>query len=292
MLRTALRPRFLGLLALMVVATLVCGLLATWQWDRAHQAITDEADGAEHRGALEDVLDVGDPVTNAIVGDIVTATGHYEPDDQIVVPGRHIDGTDAAIVVTALRVDLADGTTGYLPVARGWMPAEDLTGPDGEIDPGLAPPVPSGEVEVTGRLEAGESASGGVENGVAPEIATTMLVNVWGSPMYAGYVAQVDPNAGLHPMPEAESTFSKGLDLQNIGYSFQWVLFGGFFLYLWWRSVRTAHLDELDARREAMEETLRGSAPNADGSDRHDDHREPAVAGSPTSTSPTPDKDV
>lgn len=288
MLRTALRPRFLGLLALMVVATIVCGLLATWQWDRAHQAITDDADGAEHRGALEEVLDVGDPVTNAIVGDIVTATGRYEPEDQIVVPGRNIDGTDAAIVVTALRVDLSDGSTGYLPVARGWAPADDLTGADGEIDPHLAPPVPSGEVEVTGRLEASESASGGVENGVAQEIATTMLVNVWGSPMYAGYVAQVDPGAGLQPMPEAESTFSKGLNLQNIGYSFQWVLFGAFFLYLWWRSVRTAHLDELADRREAMEESLRGSASDADDGD----HREVAVAGSPTSASPTPDKDV
>src|SRR5699024_8650270 len=124
--------------------------------------------------------------------------------------------------------------------------------------------APSGEVEVTGRLEASESASAGVENGVAHEIATTMLVNISGSPMYAGYVAQVDPHAGLQPMPEAESTFSRGLNLQNIGYSLQWVLFGGFFLYLWWRSVRTAHLDELAHQREAMEESLRGSASDAD----------------------------
>lgn len=281
MLRVALRPRFLGLLALMVVATLVCGLLATWQWDRAHQAITDDADGAERRGALEDVLDVGDPVTNAIVGDIVTATGHYEPDHQIVVPDRHIDGTDAAIVVTALRVDLSDGSTSYLPVARGWMPADDLTGADGEIDPSLAPPVPSGEVEVTGRLEASESASGGVEDGVAPEIATTMLVNIWGSPMYAGYVAQVDPTAGLQPMPEAESTFSKGLNLQNIGYSFQWVIFGGFFLFLWWRSVRATYLDEAAERREAMQKLL--------GEDDPAPSRTTAVE---TTTVPHPDKDV
>ncbi|GAA1490233.1 SURF1 family protein [Brachybacterium sacelli] len=307
MLRTALRPRFLGLLALMVVATLVCGLLASWQWDRAHQAITDEADGAERRGDLEEVLDVGEAVTNAIVGDIVTATGHYDPDEQVVVPGRNIDGTDAAIVVTALQVDLADGSTARLPVARGWVPADELTGPDGEIDPTLAPEVPAGEVEVTGRLEASESASGGVDNGVVEEIATPMLVNEWGSPMYSGYLAQVDPNAGLQPMPEAESDFSKGLNWQNIGYSFQWVLFGGFFLYLWWRSVRTAYLDELAARREAMEESLRGNGPTessepaepAESAESADPAsgtpREPAVAGSssPTaSTSPTPDKDV
>src|SRR5699024_10677969 len=42
MLRTALRPRFMGLLALMIVATIVCGLLASWQWDRAHRALRAE----------------------------------------------------------------------------------------------------------------------------------------------------------------------------------------------------------------------------------------------------------
>src|SRR5699024_11938168 len=98
---------------------------------------------------------------------------------------------------------------------------------------------------------SGESASAGIEDGVSTEIATTMLINEWGGPMYSGYIGQISPAEGLAPMPEAESEFSRNLNWQNIGYSAQWVLFGGFFLYLWWRSVRTAHLDEQAAQREA-----------------------------------------
>lgn len=258
MLRVALRPYFLGLLALMVVATLVCGLLATWQWDRAHRAMSDQAAGAQELGDIREVVDIGGAVTNEIVGDIVTATGQFDAEEQIIVPGRSIDGQDAVIIVAALHVPLEDGTDALLPVARGWVAADAVTGPDGELDPSLAPPVPEGDVVVSGRLEASEAAAGGIEDGVAGEIATPLLVNVWGSPMYSGYLADVDPIDGLNPMPEAQSAFSKGLNWQNIGYSMQWVLFGAFFLYLWWRSVRSVHLDELEDQREAMLESLEG----------------------------------
>ena len=88
------------------------------------------------------------------------------------------------------------------------------------------------------------------------EIATPLLVNERGSPMYAGYHAPDEAEAPLSALPAAESQFSRGLDWQNIGYSFQWVAFGVFFLYLWWRSVRTAYRDELDDRREEVERLL------------------------------------
>ncbi|MGO1926805.1 MAG: SURF1 family protein, partial [Brachybacterium tyrofermentans] len=260
MLRVALRPRFLGLLALMVVATVVCGLLATWQWDRAHQAITDKAAGSEQLGDIRGVVGVGEAVTNSIVGDTVTAVGTYAPGEQVIVPGRNIGGTEAVLVVTSLLIELEDGSQGRLPVLRGWIPAAELTAEDGQIDPSLAPAAPQGEVEISGRLEASEAASGGVVDGVASEIATPLLVNEWGSPMFAGYVSLDEPAGGLRPVPAAESEFSRGLDWQNLGYSLQWVMFGVFFLYLWWRSVRAAHLDEIADRREAMEQILAENA--------------------------------
>lgn len=256
MLRVALRPRFLGLLALMVAATVVCGLLASWQWDRAHRALTSRDEGPARLGQIQDVTGVGDAVTNEVVGGIVTARGSFEADQQIVVPGRRIDGTDAVIVVTALHVAEPDGTTAVLPVARGWMPAAEALDEDGGVRADAIPSAPSGEVEVEGRLEASEAATGGIEDGVASEIATPMLVNAWGGPMYAGYVAQTSAADGLRPMPVATSEFRAGLDWQNLGYALQWVLFGAFFLYLWWRSVRTAHLDELADARERLQAEL------------------------------------
>jgi len=296
MLRVALRPRFLGMLALMVAATVVCGLLATWQWDRAHQAITADAAGSQQLGDIRDVVGVGDAVTNSIVGDTVTATGSYVPGEQVLVPGRNIGGTEAVLVVSALLLDLEDGTQARLPIARGWMPAEELTGADGQVDPSLAPAPPQGEVEISGRLEASEAASSGVDQGIAAEIATPLLVNEWGSPMFAGYVALEDPAGALQPLPAAESEFSRGLNWQNIGYSLQWVLFGGFFLYLWWRSVRAAHLDEVADRREAMEEMLHqpdahssgrdGSVSDGRSHDPGDVSAEPAPVGVGSSRSP------
>lgn len=294
MLRVALRPRFLGLLALMIVATIVCGLLAGWQWDRAHRALTDKADGPQQIGDIREVVGVGDAVTNEMVGDIVTADGRFAAGEQVLVPGRRIEGQDAVIVVTAFLVELEDGTEARLPVARGWLPAEDVTGEDGVLDPALAPAAPEGEVHLSGRLEASESASGGVVDGVAREIATPLLVNEWGSPMYAGYLALDEAEAPLSALPAAESQFSRGLDWQNIGYSFQWVAFGVFFLYLWWRSVRTAYRDELDDRREEVERLLaEASGDQADGADHAAGLAPSGIApSSRPAPQQTPDKDV
>ena len=126
-----------------------------------------------------------------------------------------------------------------------------------------------------------------------------MLINEWGSPMYGGYIGQTSPAEGLAPMPEAESEFSRNLDWQNIGYSAQWVLFGGFFLYLWWRSVRTAHLDEQADQREALAAQLERASPSTgDAPAAADAHRHPPAAPAPASpvaagrAGPTPDKDV
>lgn len=254
MLRVALRPRYLGLLALMIAATIVCGLLATWQWDRAHRALTASTQTEAPAVPLSELMTVGDPVTNAAASRPVTVTGAFDPTQQVLVPGRSIEGTDAVIVVTALHVTEPDGSRSLLPVARGWVPADSVpaTGTAG------VPAPPAGEVTVTGRLEASESATQDVVDGRTQEIATSLLVNEWGGPMYAGYIAETSPMTGLRPMPQAESAFSRGLDWQNLGYALQWVLFGGFFLYLWWRAVRTQQLDEDAARAEAVAARLGG----------------------------------
>lgn len=249
MLRTALRPRYLGLLALMVAATVLCGWLASWQWDRAHRAMTEQQGAPEHLGALPAVMGVDDPVTNDIVGSVVEATGEFAPEEQVVVTDRVIDGQEAVIVVAAMHLRTADGEQARLAVARGWMPASEVQGADGEVDPSAVPAPPRGEVTITGLLEASEAASGGITDGTAPEISTPMLVNEWGAPMYTGYLAQTSTAEELSPMPEATSAFRAGMNWQNLGYALQWVMFGAFFLYLWWRTVRTAHHEEVEDRR-------------------------------------------
>lgn len=62
----------------------------------------------------------------------------------------------------------------------------------------------------------------------------------------------------LGPLPAAQSSFTSGLNLQNFGYMLQWILFGVFFLYIWWRSVRSTYLDEQAERRLELESRLAG----------------------------------
>lgn len=245
MLRVAIRPRFLGLLALMVAATVACGMLATWQWERAHRARVEDRAQPAAAVPLAELITVGEPVTNAAAGRVAQVRGVFVPEQQVLIPGRSIDGQDAVIVVTALEVSQPDGSTARLAVARGWIPQDRVTGADGSLDPDRVPAPPAGTVQVTGHLEASETARQGLREGSAQELSTQLLVNEWGGPMYAAYLAETSTAKGLRPMPLAQSAFSRGLDWQNIGYAAQWLIFGAFFLYLWYRTVRAQHLDEL-----------------------------------------------
>ncbi|EFQ0234055.1 SURF1 family protein, partial [Shigella flexneri] len=189
MLRVALRPKFLGLLALMATATLVCGLLANWQFERATRAL-DARDETQSAAPvpIEELMDAHAPVTNAVQGRLASFTGEFVPSEQVLVPGREIDGHDAAVVVTNARITKGPLRGTSIPVARGYT-----TAPSSEW--GTLPEPPTGSHEIVVRLEASEEASGTVrhegDGGVATvgTLSSTLLVNVWEGPMLAGYGA-------------------------------------------------------------------------------------------------------
>ena len=72
----------------------------------------------------------------------VTATGTFDPSQQVLIRNRSYRGQPGYHVVTPL--EQADGTA--LLVNRGWVPLE---GDDGELD---VPPPPAGAVTVTGHV--------------------------------------------------------------------------------------------------------------------------------------------
>lgn len=279
MLRVALRPKFLGLLALMATATLVCGLLANWQFERATRAL-DARDETQSAAPvpIEELMDAHAPVTNAVQGRLASFMGEFVPSEQVLVPGREIDGHEAAVVVTNARITQGPLRGTSIPVARGYT-----TAPSSEWD--TLPEPPTGSHKIVVRLEASEEASGTVrregDGGVATvgTLSSTLLVNVWEGPMLAGYGAltnearqymagpgesdgasatAADAWRDLGPLPAAQSSFTSGLNLQNFGYMLQWILFGVFFLYIWWRSVRSTYLDEQAERRLELESRLAG----------------------------------
>jgi cytochrome oxidase assembly protein ShyY1 len=256
---TATTPRMLLALLLLLGAAAVCARLGVWQLDRAE--IRGEVDAARVEAELQqeapepidDVLAPGEPFAGEDVGRKVVVTGSFSV-DELLVPGRELDGTTGYLVLSPLEVD--DGGP-VLAVVRGWAPT---------VRAALAAmPPPTGTVEVTGYLAAGEAAGpvplpaeGGVEQVEA--VSPAQLVNRWGGPMYPGYLVLADSSsadaaAGLSAL-EPPSLGDGGLNIQNLAYALQWWIFGGFAVLLWVRMVRD------NARLEA-DEDVGGAGPDA-----------------------------
>ncbi|GMA28158.1 hypothetical protein [Arenivirga flava] len=67
---------------------------------------------------------------------------------------------------------------------------------------------------------------------------------------YGGYLIAADAPAGLDailsPAPESE----RGVNLQNLAYFAQWIFFGLFAFYIWYRMVKDAWQEEVEPAEE------------------------------------------
>ncbi|MDQ4026341.1 MAG: SURF1 family protein [Actinomycetota bacterium] len=289
----ARQPRMIGVLLLLLLAAAVCGRLGAWQLDRAYEraALAAEQEAAEAAaaapGGLGELLPPQSSFPGELVGREVWVAGTYEPERQVLVSGRSLDGRTGYLVLAPLRVS-DDGTGGaswaslsgepVLPVVRGWVASPDAA-------PALE--VPDGEVRMTGWLQASEATtdSAGASDGngvpVTDSISTAALVNSWGGPIYSGYVVltssdpeQLPPaEGGPEALPRPIIEGGTGVNLQNAFYALQWWVFGLFAVALWVRLVR----DEMTGGRRTSPRRGQGD----DGGD--DDHVGTGIAGLPAS---------
>ncbi|MGW6914764.1 SURF1 family protein [Kitasatospora sp. NPDC054939] len=244
MYRFLLSPRWAGGTALAVAAVAVCLWLGTWQLGRfedkvsSHQEISQSVSDAGEVRPLGELLTTGEPrVSTTTVGRAVTVTGTFDAANQLLVPNRVVDGKQGYYVLTPLRT--ADSRT--VAVVRGWAPGSPAAGAS-------AAPPPSGEVTLTGRLQAGENAgsggavSGGLPAGQLGTINQAALVNVLAHDgWYDGWVSADSVPDGLAQVPTVRPQGGDGLTLrafQNLGYTLEWFVFGGFVVFMWFRLVR------------------------------------------------------
>jgi cytochrome oxidase assembly protein ShyY1 len=280
----ARQPRTIAILLIFLAAAAGCGRLGVWQIDRAYERANLAAEQAAAETAAAAPVEIGDLLApqssfpGELVGREVAVTGTYEPDGQMLVAGRSLDGTDGYLVLTPLRVS-DDGTGGeswaslsgapVLPVVRGWVdsPTPDTAALD----------VPAGDVVLHGWLQASEST---VRTGTLPDnpggppltqdIASSALANTWQGPIYTAYVVLTDSTppqpsaaeggAALLPRPVLEG--GSDVNLQNFFYALQWWVFGLFAVALWVRLVRDEMAGGVRERR-----TRRGRGEHADGDD-------------------------
>ncbi|BCJ63893.1 SURF1 family protein [Polymorphospora rubra] len=234
MYRFLLTPRWLGILALTVAASVVMVMLGNWQLSRYEQrsAINERIDAA---GRLDPV-----PLTEVLAAPgggagtagpaphrdaawtRVTVTGRYDSTNVVLVRARSVESRVGFEIVVPLV--LADGTA--VLVDRGWVPPA----PGGAAAQPEVPPAPEGEVTIVGRVHLSESQPGtiGRRDGrietrriAVPELAAELPY-----PTYGAYllVDEQTPaaDAAFVPIPIRHEN-----NWQNGGYVVQWWLFAG-----------------------------------------------------------------
>ncbi|WP_201452604.1 SURF1 family protein [Streptomyces sp. HM190] len=237
MYRFLLTPRWWGINVFVLLAIPFCVFMGSWQLSRFedrmqdHRTATERVDPEDRAPArpLAKLL----PVDKETSGELATATGRYG--EQLLVPDRELDGKEGFYVLTLLRTDAGKS----LPVVRGWLP--------GTADPARAPAAPTGEVTVTGSLQASETpgsngvpVQGGLPAGQTGAISAATLVNLVPDDLYDAWVTLDKGDAGMKAVP-ATAPQGSGLDLkafQNLGYTGEWFVFAGFVVFMWFRLLR------------------------------------------------------
>ncbi len=243
--RFVLRPGWVVLTAVVICFAIAAfTLLAPWQFRRAAERAGRNT-GIENSLSippqpLRGVLAAHAAPTQATEWRQVQTTGHYLPDAEMVVRLRTVQGEPAYEVLVPLR--LADGSS--ILVDRGYLrPAE------GVRIPGY-PPVPSGEVTLTGRLRADEQDPQGGEvvqqdgHRQVYAVSTRTVSAATGVRLEPGYLQLVDGSPGVLsalPLPQLDPG-------PSFAYALQWIAFGtmaplGLAYFAWREATEGRHED-------------------------------------------------
>jgi cytochrome oxidase assembly protein ShyY1 len=225
--RFLLRPRWLGLLLVVVALAAVCVRLGLWQLERFNERQAANARITSYLDAepvpVDEVAGVGVAVPQSQEWRRVVATGRYDPDAEVLVRYQSRDGRRGVDVVTPLVT--GDGTA--ILVDRGWMPGDAPS-------PAEVPDPPTGSVTVTGWLRAdsgaGASATRPAE-GQVRAISSAGIATTVDYPLYRGYIALTDQSPGetqLAPAPPPD--LGQG---PHFFYGLQWFFFAGLAVFGW-----------------------------------------------------------
>jgi cytochrome oxidase assembly protein ShyY1 len=242
-LRFLVSGRAMALHLLMALCAVTCLLLAQWQWERAQARFADPT--AIPAVPLAELSRPSPDIQGSSLGRLVIAAGRFDPERAFVVTGRPPGPSSEAPVDDAPVWDLVvlevdDGT--LLPVVLG---ARDESAPVSE--------PPTGPVIVEGRIQPSEDltvrlpgADADPDAGRLGGIATSELVGLVGGPLHPGYLALTEPALpdGARPLEGDELVLpEQGLKLQNVLYTVQWVVFGGFVVFVYRRFLMDAWRD-------------------------------------------------
>lgn len=249
--QVAKRPQWIGILAACLAVAAIFGILANWQTARAVEGGQGDDRDTETPVALDSVAVPGEPLTSEAGGRIVTVTATVQPDDFIVLNGRKQEGAEGCWVVGRAIVEQGESKGASLAFASHFVDDCD----EGEIDAALneAGAYAGSSADLVGRYMPSESPTiGDFETGESRAMSVADLINTWSDyepPVYAGYLLlhdPADPQTSLSIHSERPVTRTD-LNWLNVFYAAEWLLFGGFALYLWYRLVKDARDQDIEA---------------------------------------------
>jgi cytochrome oxidase assembly protein ShyY1 len=240
----------LTLVSLLLIPTMI--RLGIWQMHRYEERSARNQLVADALSAkpvpVETMTSPGHTVTTNDRYHSVTAKGHFDTDDEVVVRRRtNSDDEVGYHVLTPFVLD--DGKV--VLVNRGWIPSD---GPSQTAFPKIPAPA-RGETTVTGRLMPDETtAASGIKNLKGLPDRQVMLINSeqearrLGAEVLGGYIAQTAPQP-KGDTPELVGDPGDEDAALNYAYAIQWWLFSAGVPVGWVVLVRR----ELRERRAAAE---------------------------------------
>jgi len=240
-----LRPRWVLALLLALAVAAAFALLGQWQLERAIVSGEVVQRSTETVLPLRDVVRPGGVAPTKATGQMVRATGAFVPGDEQLISDRRNAGDSGFWVVGHFVTDAeTDPDSASIAVARGW--AADEAGARAVMRE-LSTAASGQTTTVTGRFvpaEAPEVPAEGRDPHTMTTVSPAALINLWAGfadqPVYFGFIIDGMAPQGLTVIDSPVPEDAVALNWLNIFYAFEWVVFAGFAVFLWFRLVRDA----------------------------------------------------
>lgn len=247
----ARRPRWILALLLALVIAGAFAALGQWQLSRSVESAVAPDQQTEVLVELATVAEPQRPVTTRASGQSVTVVAGFVPGDYVVLSDR-INVAGPGYWVVGHAID-ADGAS--LAVALGWAPDRDAAASairslESTAPRPSTPPSTLQLPTLQGRYLPSESPQeSDFEAGQRSRLAVSELINLWRDApeqVYGGYLISAAAPPGLETIDAPPPSTEVSLNLLNIFYAVEWVIFAGFAVFLWYRLVRDAWEAEED----------------------------------------------
>ena len=259
--RVATKPKWIGALALALVAAALFAALGQWQLSRSIR-VTSEPTTVDVTTPLTDITSHGKPFMTNQADRKVSLAVKLHTDQCFVISNRRqlLDdgGTQAGYWV---MTDSVDTLGAHLFLAHGFTQNQQIarTACDGLVRHS-AEAMGTYQL-VIGRYEPTEEALKQVGATEFDSVAIPQLINVASDKpiaSYAGFVIMQTSGASalIEPIKIGIKKTDSQLNLLNAFYFIEWTLFAGFAVFLWWRLVQ----DERDRIAEASQSTAKPRA--------------------------------